>query len=41
MSLVSGPGIAGSTSLPDELRLAIEPHVAYIQSLDTRRDELE
>ena len=42
MSLVSGPGIApSSSSLPDELRLAIEPHVKYIQSLDTRRDELE
>ncbi|CAG8950458.1 hypothetical protein HYFRA_00006954 [Hymenoscyphus fraxineus] len=41
MSLVSGPGRAGPSSLPDELQLAIEPHVKYIQSLDSRRDELE
>ncbi|RDW64742.1 hypothetical protein BP6252_10393 [Coleophoma cylindrospora] len=43
MSLVSGPGRAGETSgsLPEELQLAIEPHVRYIQSLDSRRDELE
>ena len=38
MSLVSGPGRAGfSSSLPDELQLAIEPHIKYIQSLDTVR----
>ncbi|KAH8770319.1 terpenoid cyclases/protein prenyltransferase alpha-alpha toroid [Hyaloscypha finlandica] len=41
MSLVSGPGRAGGNALPDELQLAIEPHVKYIQSLDTRKDELE
>jgi len=41
MSLVSGPGRAGGSALPDELQLAIEPHVKYIQSLDTRKDELE
>jgi len=42
MSLVSGPGRAGNTSaLPNEIQLAIEAHVSYIQSLDTRRDELE
>jgi geranylgeranyl transferase type-2 subunit beta len=44
MSLVSGPGRAGpptSSSLPDELQLSIDAHVKYIQSLDTRKDELE
>ncbi|TAQ87303.1 hypothetical protein B7494_g4386 [Chlorociboria aeruginascens] len=44
MALVSGPGIARggkSSSLPMEIQLAIEPHVKYIQSLDTRRDEIE
>ncbi|TVY27393.1 Geranylgeranyl transferase type-2 subunit beta [Lachnellula hyalina] len=42
MSLVSGPGRAGTSSaLPEELQLAIEPHVKYIQSLDTRKDEIE
>jgi len=41
MSLISGPNRAPSSSLPDELQLAIEPHVRYIQSLDTRKDELE
>ncbi|TVY53102.1 Geranylgeranyl transferase type-2 subunit beta, partial [Lachnellula suecica] len=42
MSLVSGPGRAGSSAaLPEELQLAIEPHAKYIQSLDTRKDELE
>jgi geranylgeranyl transferase type-2 subunit beta len=41
MSLVSGPDRAGSSALPEELQLAIEPHVKYIQSLDSRKDELE
>ncbi|KAG0650630.1 Geranylgeranyl transferase type II subunit beta [Hyphodiscus hymeniophilus] len=43
MSLVSGPGRGGqsSSALPTELQLAIEPHVKYIQSLDSRKDELE
>ncbi|KAG4428737.1 hypothetical protein IFR05_015778 [Cadophora sp. M221] len=42
MSLVSGPGRAStSTSLPTELQLSISAHVKYIQSLDTRKDELE
>lgn len=36
MSLVSGPGLGGGSSqLPDELKLAVEAHVKYIQSLDT------
>ena len=37
MSLVSGPGkggIAGSSS-QEELNLAVDRHVKYIQSLDT------
>lgn len=44
MSLVSGPGRAAPAStntLPDELSLSISAHVSYIQSLDTRKDELE
>ncbi len=41
MSLVSGPGRAATSSLPDELQLSIAAHVRYIQSLDTRKDELE
>ncbi|KAL9111282.1 MAG: hypothetical protein Q9187_007943 [Circinaria calcarea] len=43
MSLVSGPGRGGAAGeeLPDELKLQGEQHVRYIQSLDTRRDELE
>ncbi|THV51596.1 hypothetical protein BGAL_0105g00100 [Botrytis galanthina] len=41
MALVSGPGRAGSAALPEELQLAIESHVKYIQSLDSRKDELE
>jgi geranylgeranyl transferase type-2 subunit beta len=42
MSLISGPNRAPASSLlPDELQLAIEPHVRYIQSLDTRKEELE
>ncbi|KAK5173602.1 Rab geranylgeranyltransferase [Saxophila tyrrhenica] len=43
MSLAAGPGRAGTISdqLPDELRLVVDKHVSYIQSLDTRRDELE
>ncbi|KAK5001944.1 hypothetical protein LTR28_012038, partial [Elasticomyces elasticus] len=40
MSLASGPGRGGSGSLPSELRLCVEKHVRYIQSLDTRKDEL-
>jgi len=40
MSLVSGPGRAElSTNLPDELQLAVEAHVKYIQSLDTVRSQ--
>ena len=37
MSLVAGPGRGGATDgqLPDELRLVVDKHVAYIQSLDT------
>ncbi|KAF4632653.1 hypothetical protein G7Y89_g5476 [Cudoniella acicularis] len=41
MSLVSGPGRPDASALPEELQLAIEPHVKYIQSLDSRKDELE
>ncbi|KAI9739504.1 MAG: hypothetical protein M1834_006219 [Cirrosporium novae-zelandiae] len=40
MSLVSGPGKGGSGPLPDELELVMEKHVKYIQSLDTRKNEL-
>lgn len=35
-SKASAPG-----QLPDELQLAIEPHVEYIKSLDKKKDELE
>ena len=38
MSLVSGPGrAAGMASLPSEMHLFVDKHVAYIQSLDTVR----
>ena len=39
MSLVSGPGRGGASSgdVPDELKLVVEKHVEYIQSLDTVR----
>lgn len=39
MSLVSGPGRGGVSTghVPDELKLAVEKHVEYIQSLDTVR----
>lgn len=38
MALVSGPGRGGASSdLPDELQLAVDAHVKYIQSLDTVR----
>lgn len=39
MSLVAGPGRGGiaEAQLPDELKLAVEKHVAYIQSLDQVR----
>ncbi|ORY09295.1 geranylgeranyl transferas-like protein type II beta subunit [Clohesyomyces aquaticus] len=41
MSLVSGPGRAGMADTPVELQLFVDKHVRYIQSLDTRKDELE
>jgi len=43
MSLAAGPGRGGSRThgLPEELRLHVEQHVRYIQTLDSRRDELE
>ncbi|KAF2456682.1 type-2 protein geranylgeranyltransferase subunit beta [Lineolata rhizophorae] len=43
MSLVSGPGRGGADDdkLPEELMLSVDQHVKYIQSLDTRKDELE
>ncbi|KAK5132277.1 hypothetical protein LTR08_009265 [Meristemomyces frigidus] len=44
MSLAAGPGRGGGGAqgqLPEELQLVVEKHVAYIQSLDTRREELE
>ncbi|KAK5736671.1 Rab geranylgeranyltransferase [Elasticomyces elasticus] len=43
MSLAAGPGRGhvAQGQLPEELKLVVDKHVAYIQSLDTRRDELE
>ncbi|KAI9715760.1 MAG: hypothetical protein M1812_005758 [Candelaria pacifica] len=43
MSLVSGPGRGGvpTNELPDDLQLFVDKHVKYIQSLDTRKNELE
>lgn len=40
MSLVSGPGKGGASAgdVPDELKLVIDHHVKYIQSLDTVRN---
>ena len=37
MSLAAGPGRGGvaNSQLPDELKLVVDKHVAYIQSLDT------
>ena len=37
MSLVSGPGRGGVSrgDVPDELKLVVDEHVKYIQSLDT------
>jgi hypothetical protein len=37
MSLVSGPGRGGIADTPREMRLAVDSHVRYIQSLDTVR----
>jgi geranylgeranyl transferase type-2 subunit beta len=39
MALVSGPGRAGGGTgdMPPEMRLFVDKHVAYIQSLDTVR----
>ena len=39
MSLVSGPGRGGASTghVPDEIKLVVEKHVEYIQSLDTVR----
>lgn len=39
MSLVSGPGRGGAKGeqLPEELKLHVDKHVKYIQSLDTVR----
>jgi len=39
MSLAAGPGRGGGAEkqLPDELKLVVDKHVAYIQSLDTVR----
>ncbi len=36
MSLVSGPGRGGTSAdaVPDELKLVIDKHVEYIQTLD-------
>lgn len=41
MSLVSGPGRGGASTgdVPDELKLVVEKHVEYIQSLDTVRSK--
>ncbi|KAI9772325.1 MAG: hypothetical protein M1840_001074 [Geoglossum simile] len=44
MSLVSDPGPGGGrpqSGLPEELTLFVDKHVKYIQTLDTRKDELE
>ncbi|KAF2657380.1 terpenoid cyclases/Protein prenyltransferase [Lophiostoma macrostomum CBS 122681] len=41
MALVSGPGRGGVAELPAEMRLFVDKHVHYIQSLDSRKDELE
>ncbi|EMC91461.1 hypothetical protein BAUCODRAFT_329474 [Baudoinia panamericana UAMH 10762] len=43
MSLAAGPGRGHVAvgQLPEELKLVVDKHVAYIQSLDTRKDELE
>lgn len=39
---MSGPGRGGlNTALPDELTLHVAQHIAYIQALDTRKDEYE
>ena len=37
MSLAAGPGRGGvaNSQLPEELKLVVDKHVAYIQSLDT------
>ena len=44
MALVAGPGIGGSHATDDtlssELRLAVDQHVRYIQSLDSVRSPL-
>ena len=37
MSLASGPGRAGVANMPAEMRLYVDKHVSYIQSLDTVR----
>lgn len=39
MSLVSGPGRGGTAAgaVPDELKLVIDNHVKYIQTLDQVR----
>lgn len=37
MSLVSGPGRAATTAMPDNTLLFVDKHVRYIQSLDTVR----
>lgn len=40
MSLVSGPGRGGSSNHSNEnLILAVDKHVEYIQKLDTVRDQ--
>jgi geranylgeranyl transferase type-2 subunit beta len=37
MSLVSGPGRGGGKDLPQDLKLFVDKHVKYIQSLDSVR----
>lgn len=37
MSLVSGPGRGGMADMPAEMRLYVDKHVSYIQSLDKVR----
>lgn len=40
MSLLSG-GRTAIANMPDEMQLYVDKHVSYIQSLDSRKDELE
>ncbi|KAK6418932.1 Rab geranylgeranyltransferase [Oleoguttula sp. CCFEE 5521] len=41
MSLAAGPGRGRKAESEQPLELVVDKHVAYVQALDTRRDELE